>query len=516
MKTLLLILACLTLCLSAKAQQIVTATVTITNNAGTVGGETISVNGILRTWTNTITAANNQILISNNTNTASTNLLLAYASYPAPQVNIFRSGSNSVSFQSFPGFPLVILTNSTGTKWASVTFFTNTITNMTVFRGFPLLVGNYELTNIANGIEQYFASLAVTNAVPTNAPSMTNFLPIAAFNSQLVALSNFCVTLSVNGTNYTLTASNHLYTFIVAATNGIGPSAYHSDTYYQTHTANLDDWSATPISDLSGLSYLVGNDIELKNPTGPITRFYAQEGGDLSINFNDGNQNFYENGDFTTYIYDHGGQTRFAAFDPSQLTGGPTYLSSASGNTDLIIGGLSDEVNTFAPLSFYTEHWPATAIGTTTNFLADAPNSGTSETAVNQFNVPANSMTNVNDTLMRTISLTFSAAGSYEVKVYFASDTIFDTGTITVASTATMSITAEISLDTTSSFRSNTHAEGEGCSQNLFSRPSSGNSIDFTTAQICKVGVKGPASGNVKVTMDNVRLAPSPAWSGFN
>ena len=512
MKKLLSILILFAVCFSSRAQ-LITAIVTVTNTAGTSNGKTISVNGVLRTWTNNVTSANNQIAVTNSIGAAATNLFNAYIIYPAPNMTVQRSGTNGILLQSYNGFANVVALSS---GWATVTYTTNTVTNMTVFRGFYNQVGPYEQTNTANGIVSYLSGAAVTSSIPYYAPALLNY----ASNTALISLTNFALSLSTNATNYAsnavYVASNSLNAKIIAATNGIGESAYHNNNYFQAGSANLTNWAAITtnsiLSALGGLSYLVGNDIILNNPNSgsPITRIQADQAGDLKLNFEDGTKVFQADSSHNIQLFDHDGHSRI------EIDYGGAETFRGFGNTDaLTIGTGTGVLKAWTPLSEYQQRWPTVLIGSVTNYIADAPNVSTSETAVNQFNVPANTMTNIGDTLIETIGVSFSALGSFEVKVYFASDTIYD-ATFTVASTGTMIINAEITLDTTGSFRSMTTGIGEGTSQTVFSRLSSGNSIDFTTAQLCKVGLTGPASGNAKVILHNVRLAPSPKWSSLN
>jgi hypothetical protein len=76
------------------AQQIVTATVTITNVAGTVAGETISVNGTSRLWTNAVSAV--QVVTNGTISGAASNLFSAYAQFPEANLVVSHPTSNTV------------------------------------------------------------------------------------------------------------------------------------------------------------------------------------------------------------------------------------------------------------------------------------------------------------------------------------------------------------------------------------------------------------------------------------
>src|SRR6266699_2298089 len=74
------------LVLPASALNIITATVTVTNVAGTTNGQTITVNGNTRTWTNSVSFPATQILTNNTIGGAATNLYNAAAA--APFINL--------------------------------------------------------------------------------------------------------------------------------------------------------------------------------------------------------------------------------------------------------------------------------------------------------------------------------------------------------------------------------------------------------------------------------------------
>ncbi len=158
---------------AARAEQIITATVTVTNVAGTTNGETITLNAIARTWTNSVTSAQSQILTATNIFGATSNLFLAYAQYPATSIIIGRVSTNAVRFQSFPGSGLTL---SISTNWGTLSWSTNTITNaMTAVRVPKSGMGVNELTNVVNGLVDEISDNSATNKVPTNAPAFSLF-----------------------------------------------------------------------------------------------------------------------------------------------------------------------------------------------------------------------------------------------------------------------------------------------------------------------------------------------------
>lgn len=162
MKLFFAILILLTLIFSAPAQQIITATITITNSAGTTNGQNITVNGTLRTWTNIITSPAIQILTATNIPQSWTNLFLAYAVTPEAGLNLFTSSSNVVQFQSFAG---VLLTASLSAGWGIIAFSTNSLTPAIVVRVPRSAVGIDEQTNVESGLIDYLNDNKATNKI---------------------------------------------------------------------------------------------------------------------------------------------------------------------------------------------------------------------------------------------------------------------------------------------------------------------------------------------------------------
>lgn len=148
------------LILSAPAQQIITATVTITNSAGVANGQTITVNGTARTWTNVVTSSANQILTATNIPQSWTNLFLAYAVTPEAGLNLFTGSSNVVQFQSFAG---VSLTVSLSAGWGILSFSTNSLTPAIVVRVPRSAIGIDEQTNVESGLIDYLNDDKATN-----------------------------------------------------------------------------------------------------------------------------------------------------------------------------------------------------------------------------------------------------------------------------------------------------------------------------------------------------------------
>ncbi len=515
--------ALLLVCLEARAQQqIITATVTLTNTAaGTTNGETISINGFLRTWTNNVVSGNTQILTATNSLLATTNLLLSYSSFPQSGFSLGFT-SNSVLFKSLPGQPMSV---AISTNWATVSYSTNTIaTNSTVMRAPFGVDGAYATTNVGNAIAQYLGANSTTYVIPSNAPSLFFYRQVS-----LTGVTNFILQIGQNGTNFTLQVGANCTNLVNVVSNffwnivgGIGPgsAAYFPSTAFQPACAILSNVCA--LGTLQGLSYIEGGtgNILLANTNG-TERLRADEsdsGKLFQMNFEDGNQFLLVDTSHDVGLYDHATVQRLEIDDPA--TGnGQTVLRTHTGGDALKLRGTSDSALTTEPMVNYNASWPYTTLGATTNFIADAPNVGSSETAVNQFTMPANTMTNVGDTFIRDIGITFNASGSYEVKVYFASSSVFDTGTFTITSSGNMHIRCVVTVDAgpsnSSSVRYVCSAACTGNTGGTMVVVNKANAIDFTAGQLCKIGLIGPASNNAKVIVDDVELSPSPAWGGL-
>lgn len=167
---------------TAGAQQIVTATVTVTNTAGTTNGETISVNGALRTITNSVSSSSTQVLLGTNITAATSNLFFFYVVSPAPLLTVATNSTNAILFRSYPGSALTILVS---TNWATVSYTTNTLTNFWPLR-LPLETaeGNAMQTNLASATVRAVDSPKSTNAIHESSPVAVNLVGIT--NDQVV------------------------------------------------------------------------------------------------------------------------------------------------------------------------------------------------------------------------------------------------------------------------------------------------------------------------------------------
>ena len=507
-------------CLSSQAQSIITATVTITNNfVGATNGETITINGTLRTFTNVVTSAQNQIQAGTNILTTQTNLFYAYAAFPQSGFNLSRSSSNVVQFQSFIGLPL---TASISAGWATLAFATNTVTNMTVFRGYAAQVGAYERTNTANGIASYLSSTAITNPIPAGVVALSKYADtngISISSNGLSALiyqvgaanTNLAFQIGAANTNLTVATSNILsgiiYQIGTDGTNNANQLGVNVTNHVQNATNDLASWITS-----IGLSYLIGNDIVLRN-VNTTERLRANQSGDFYARFDNGNNFLEADTSFNVRIKDGTGVNRY-----NQEATGKTTIRSASGGDSLSINAV-DSITVLKPVAFNLATWPAVAEGCATNFLTASGNSGTGATTVHNFNVPANTMTNDGATVTRTIGVTFAASSATKrTEVYFAGTQIFDTGAVANSGSGSVSIRCEATRLDSSTVAYSCSGTADATASTSKAKVGTIGGLDFTSANnfyiILTSGVGG-STDDFQVIIDNTRFAPSPAWAAF-
>lgn len=160
--------------ISSQSQQVITATVTVTNAAGTTNGETMTINGTLRTFTNNVQNSV-QILSSNTPVMAASNIYTAYIVNPQSRViTSWPTNSTNVVFQCYPGSGL---TASISAGWGTLSLVTNTITAAVVVRVPASVEGGPMQTNIGSQLEQYLESS--TNALPATNTFASNYFSLS-------------------------------------------------------------------------------------------------------------------------------------------------------------------------------------------------------------------------------------------------------------------------------------------------------------------------------------------------
>lgn len=199
-------LAALFACSAAAASSIVTATVTVTNAAGTANGETLTANGDTRTWTNSVFIPASQILTNALPNGAATNLFNQIADAPFTKVNLAWSATNAIQLQGIPGLNLIVTLSS---GWGTVTFTTNALTSGQVFR--------LPITIEPAGQQTNLASMAATAL-----ESSTN--PLSATDILLSNYESLSQAQTISGVKQLTNAAN-LYQGIVSNAPSISGTA---------------------------------------------------------------------------------------------------------------------------------------------------------------------------------------------------------------------------------------------------------------------------------------------------
>lgn len=162
---------------SVSAADRITALVTITNSAGTLTNQQLTVNGNTRYWTNVVYIPSTQVLTNYTATSAKTNLFRQIGTYPFTSVTLVDNETNSFKLIGATDLAMVV-TPSTG--WATVSYSTQTVTTLYGVR-VPI---SGEATA---GQQNYIASEIITglNLKGTNA-----LLQSSIVASNLVGLTN--------------------------------------------------------------------------------------------------------------------------------------------------------------------------------------------------------------------------------------------------------------------------------------------------------------------------------------
>jgi hypothetical protein len=200
MKTLATLLL-LALTFTAQAGNVITATIAVTNAAGTTNGNSITVNGDTRIWTNAVTTPATQILNATNPALAATALLNHAAVYTFTNLYLGQTTATNITLRSRDGGALdVVLSNG----WGTVTLVTNVLTSAVALR-LPITVeAESNRVNLANELLDAFR-FGVSNVTFNGSVTGSN----ATFSGTVTA-SN--ATLQGTVTAATLIAGNSLLT----------------------------------------------------------------------------------------------------------------------------------------------------------------------------------------------------------------------------------------------------------------------------------------------------------------
>jgi hypothetical protein len=520
--------------------QIVTGTFTVTNVA--TNGWTFSVNGHLRTITNYVTAANNQILTNLDIPGVTSNIFNAFISYPetSPFMLVTQTATNVIQFQTLASlYPTLVFATNWGAagmataNWATWVYTTNTLTNANVVRLPTNAIGAIERTNDQNWLVQLLDDPGTTNSFSYSSPlwrqflgtnfgaGVTNFVLNTSNNlytniswqytnfttnlntTSSNALAAFDGVLSTNNTNFTLFSSNYLFDLFFPLLGAISPWQDGSQDVFLTN------------------SYGVIR-IQAVNSGGSIgggTYFYASDGSTQWL-INDGN--------VSTLIKDSGGAQRWES-DDTRSGSGNTYIRSSTGlnlgnngpnvgsggaiGAGIAIGQNQGTLFASRPIVFQNVTLPAVAIGTVTNF---APPSVTSDSTYDSFTIPGDCLTNVGDTIVRYIGIKFTAATSFNIAIEFQGNNILQTGAFTSLNPGYLSIRCEVECRS-GTFYANSSAVGSQLSTNNFAfvgtgsiATGGGNPTNFLINVVADGG-----SGNTLIYNDRTVLAPSGQWNAL-
>lgn len=177
---LLLALVCLaSFCLSARAVDRVTATLTVT--AGTTNGQTLTVNGDVRTWTNNVVVSTSQILTNSTANGAKSNLLQHIGLNRFASITVADNGAASIQLTGGSGVAMTV-TPSAG--WATVTYATQLVAAAVGVRIPTGVEVPAEQTNINSGLLTALRSTANTNVFYESDGAVANL--VGRTNSQTI------------------------------------------------------------------------------------------------------------------------------------------------------------------------------------------------------------------------------------------------------------------------------------------------------------------------------------------
>lgn len=210
-------------CSQLFAADIITATITITNTAGTTNGQTLVVNGATRTWTNSVVVPGAEVLTNSSIGGSASNLFTHLAITPFSALSLARSGTNGITLQTAPGGALTV-TLSAG--WGAVVLTTNTLTSAYVLR-LPVTVESAApRTNITSLIVSALNDSSQTNSIFESSTVAANL--VGKTNDQTGITGNKTFTGVVVITNsaaifYAGTVSNamRISGTVSAVTNGV-------------------------------------------------------------------------------------------------------------------------------------------------------------------------------------------------------------------------------------------------------------------------------------------------------
>jgi hypothetical protein len=163
--------------ISSPAADRITATLVLTNAAGTTNGQTLTIvsgTTTVRTWTNSVYLAASQILTNSTAAGAATNLWRQLlATVPIGVAPIVMTGPTNLVLYGQSGFPL-LLTPSAG--WASVSYVTQAVTAAYTVRIPNTIESAAAKTNVASELVNWLNLSAATNQLAQASPALAQLL----------------------------------------------------------------------------------------------------------------------------------------------------------------------------------------------------------------------------------------------------------------------------------------------------------------------------------------------------
>jgi hypothetical protein len=153
----------------------ISALVSVTNAAGTTNGQTITLNGDARTWTNNVVVAATQVLTNATPSGAKTNLYAQIGLNPfvSGQVQIVDAGSTNFQLIGNSG---AILTVTLSAGWGTVSYSTQTVSTAVGVRVPVTAEVAAQQTNISSGLMAAIRSTADTNQFYESDFQMANLM----------------------------------------------------------------------------------------------------------------------------------------------------------------------------------------------------------------------------------------------------------------------------------------------------------------------------------------------------
>ncbi len=237
----------------------ITATLVVTN--GTTNGQTFTVNGNVRTWTNVVSLPASHVLTNNAAIGAKTNLYNAIALVPFSQVSIIDRGSNSFDLVGASGLSLTV---SPSAGWASLSYSTQTVSSMTAVR-VPVSAETAGVrTNVASGIVSAISGPENTNQISQASTAVAQLL--GTTNAQTISgakqfnnSSNTFVGTVIAGAGSVVTNTGNTATLTIQGNAGVGGQAQSIQSTPGGLTINTSPGGAVHFS--SGVT--LGGDITL-------------------------------------------------------------------------------------------------------------------------------------------------------------------------------------------------------------------------------------------------------------